>query len=136
MTRPVRFGSPIDGRCEACGIAVDAADAESLLRRAERLLFLAEQIAVKARNEDDARLSLMAVDRARSALEVLMRAHGMLSGDQQINVTIDQRQQGLVQLGKLSDNIIRRMNAGDRTVLDAVLAATEGAQPPLESGTD
>ena len=78
----------------------------------------------------------MAVDRARSALEVLMRAHGMLSGDQQINVTIDQRQQGLVQLGKLSHNIIRRMNAGDRTVLDAVLAATEGAQPPLESGTD
>jgi hypothetical protein len=38
------------------------ADAQSLLRRAERVLWIAETIAAQAQRDDDARLALQAVD--------------------------------------------------------------------------
>ena len=68
-------------RCGACGISFTESDAESLLRRAERILWIAETIAAQAQRDDDARLALQAVDRARSSLETMMRATGMFSVD-------------------------------------------------------
>jgi hypothetical protein len=86
-----RFETSSDGRCSACGLSATAADAESLMRRAERLLGIAEEIAAKAKRDDDARLALMAVDRARASLEVMMRASGMIGGDVTVNVVHSKR---------------------------------------------
>ena len=61
-----------------------------LLKRAERLMFHAEMIVERAAQDDDYRLQLQAIDRARQALELTMKAVGMLAPE---NLTIiDQRQ--------------------------------------------
>lgn len=78
------------GRCSACGVAVDKPEPEMLLKRAERLMFHAEMIVERAAQDDDYRLQLQAIDRARQALELTMKAVGMLAPE---NLTIiDQRQ--------------------------------------------
>lgn len=122
-----------EARCSACGISGDAADPQALLRRAERLLWLAESIAAKARKDDDARLSLIAVDRARLALEVLMRAHGMLAPDAAVTVNVDQRKLAIATLAALPTDFVERMSKGDRGALEAVLEATE--MDAVASGT-
>jgi hypothetical protein len=54
---------------------------KALVERAERLLWLAKMIATKAQKDDDARLALQAVDRARASLEQLIKVHGPLPPD-------------------------------------------------------
>jgi hypothetical protein len=49
------------------------------VKRAERLLWLAETIPTKAQKNDDARLALQAVDRGRAPLEQLHKVHGLLA---------------------------------------------------------
>jgi len=88
--RTKRNESATLGRCSTCGFASDATDPQALLRRAEKLLGLAEAIAAQAQADNDARLTLMAVDRANKSLETLARATGMIGGDG-ITVNIDQR---------------------------------------------
>jgi hypothetical protein len=88
-----RFAPPLqseadEGRCDTCGISQADPKPDGLIRRAERLLWLAEQIAVKADRDEDARLALQAVDRARMGLEQLMKVHGLLGSDA---ITVDNR---------------------------------------------
>lgn len=73
-----RFESPIDGRCSACGTLVDDPKPEALVRRAERVLSYGEQIMQKAIADEDFRLGLAAIDRARLSLEQLLKVHGLL----------------------------------------------------------
>jgi 16S rRNA G1207 methylase RsmC len=53
----------------------------ALVKRAERALSFGEQIMAKAIEEEDFRLALQAVDRARASLEQLMKVHGLLQPD-------------------------------------------------------
>ncbi len=76
------------GRCDACGLSRDEIEPEALLRRAERILWLAETIAARAHAEDDSRLVLQAVDRARAALETMLKATGAIAD---VNAKIDAR---------------------------------------------
>jgi hypothetical protein len=85
-----RFATGADGRCSQCGISLEKAEPETLLKRAERLMFYAETIVERAARDDDYRLQLQAIDRARQALELTMKAVGMLQPE---NLTvIDNRQ--------------------------------------------
>jgi hypothetical protein len=84
---------PDDGRCAACGVAVDKPEPEMLLKRAERLMHFAETIVERAGADDDYRLQLQAIDRVKSSLELVMRAVGMIGPDVQVNV--DNRQVNL-----------------------------------------
>ncbi|MGA8475811.1 MAG: hypothetical protein WB681_12185 [Candidatus Cybelea sp.] len=101
-------------------------DPQSLLRRAERLLWLAETIAAQAQRDDDARLALQAADRARSALETMMRATGLIGGDQQINVTVDARRQVMATLARLDESELRALAHG-KPMLDEPADAENGA---------
>jgi hypothetical protein len=87
-------------------------DAQSLLRRAERILWIAETIAAQAQRDDDARLALQAVDRARSSLETMMRATGLIGGDSQFTVQIDARQQPMANLAGLSTDELKALATG------------------------
>lgn len=94
--RPGKKSHPADGRCDHCGQLVgESADGrlepKDLIRRAERMLWTSETVATRALDGDDNRLVLLALDRVKSALETLMKAHGMLGPDVQVN--IDNRQQ-------------------------------------------
>ena len=120
----------LDGRCSACGLSLTETDATSLLHRAERILWISETIAAQAQRDDDSRLALQAVDRARSALETMMKATGLIGGDAQVTVNIDQRAQGLAVLAKLPDDLVEALARGDSAALDAVLAASQPALPP------
>jgi hypothetical protein len=110
-----------------------ATDAETLLRRAERLLWLAETIAAQAQKDDDARLALQAVDRARASMETMMRATGMIGGD--VTVTVDARTQIATKLASFSESELRAIAAGE-LVSDAVAAPIKRALPTSEKGTD
>jgi hypothetical protein len=48
--------------CSHCGFVTTAVDAQGLLKRAERLLWIAEGIASQAQSDNDARLTLAAVE--------------------------------------------------------------------------
>ncbi|HEX4014106.1 MAG TPA: hypothetical protein VHX17_09500 [Candidatus Cybelea sp.] len=126
----VRFGSSSDGRCAVCGLSATETDAASLMRRAERVLWLAETIAAQAQRDDDSRLALQAVDRARGALETLMRATGLIGGDAQVTVQVDARRQLMANLGALTVDELRAI-AGGKPV-----TTLEAADSALEHGTD
>lgn len=113
------------GRCSTCGLSAGETDAQSLLRRAERILWIAETIAAQAQRDDDARLALQAVDRARSSLETMMRATGLIGGDGQVTVNVDARKVAFERLARLPDDFIRRVSDGDSEALGALVAATE-----------
>jgi hypothetical protein len=78
-----RFETVDGGRCRECnGLLSDVTDgklgAQELVWRAERLLHVAEKIALGAQDSGDARVCLLAVDRAQKALETLMKVSGLL----------------------------------------------------------
>lgn len=83
-------GRQTDGRCRECNISVADAEPQSLLRRAERLVHNAELVVERAAADDDWRLQLQALDRVRSALELVMKAVGLLSSDG-ATTTVDNR---------------------------------------------
>lgn len=103
-------------------------DAESLLKRAERLLWIAETIAAKAQADDDARLALQAVDRARAALETMMRATGQIGGDGTSTTVIDARRQAITLIAKLSEDELRRLARGEPIPLPHSPESPEFAQ--------
>jgi hypothetical protein len=74
-----KAGRDAAGRCPTCGLVADDADPKALILRAERALHYGETIVMKAVADDDDRLALQGLDRIRSALELLMRCHGMLA---------------------------------------------------------
>jgi hypothetical protein len=98
------------GRCSSCGVSVENPEPSSLLKRAERILWIAETIAAQAQRDDDSRLALMAVDRARGALETMMRAVGMIGGDGQVVVNVDARRLEAT-VAQLSVDDLRRLAA-------------------------
>jgi hypothetical protein len=101
----------VAGRCLVCGLSSSATDSESLLRRAERLLWLAETIAAQAQRDDDARLALQAVDRARAAMDTMMRATGLSGGDQ-VNINVDARTIAATKVAAFSEAELRLLAEG------------------------
>jgi hypothetical protein len=65
-------------RCELCGIARGETSSEAIIRRVERLVWVAETLMAMAQKDGDVRLALQAIDRARLALELLMKGLGMV----------------------------------------------------------
>jgi hypothetical protein len=80
------------------------------VRRAERVLAFAEQIMQKAIDDEDFRLGLQALDRARGSLEQLMKVHGLLQSDG-AGTTIDNRKQVIQVLAGLTDEQLRALIA-------------------------
>ncbi|GEM_PF-2679966 len=105
---PIRFGS---GRCQTCGIASDDVNPTALVKRAERALFLGETILSKALSDEDLRLALGALDRVRSALEQLLKVHGLLAPDGAVTVNVDARRLN-AQLDALSLEELRALARG------------------------
>lgn len=118
-------GRASSGRCSSCGISVADTEPQSLLRRAERLLHGAELVVERAAADDDFRLQLQGIDRVRSALELLMKAVGLVGGDGQVTVNVDQRKLAIATLAALPAAFVERMSNGDRGALEAVLEASE-----------
>jgi hypothetical protein len=77
-----RFDS--DGRCPSCHQVTDdkeTLEPDALVRRAERLLAVAENIATRAEADNDNRLCLLALDRAQRSLDTLCKMAGLLKPD-------------------------------------------------------
>jgi hypothetical protein len=81
------------GRCRECGQITGENDTalapETIVKRAERILHVSENIAMKAQDADDSRLALLAVDRCQRSIDTLARIAGLLKPDTTI---IDARQ--------------------------------------------
>jgi hypothetical protein len=80
-----RFASD-DGRCRSCGQLVGESEdgrlePKDLIKRAERTLWMGENVAASALESDDLRLVLQAMDRIRSSLDTLLRVHGLMGTD-------------------------------------------------------
>jgi hypothetical protein len=110
-----------DGRSHASGVSVDAPEPSSLLKRAERLMFHAETIVTKAFEDEDYRLMLQAIDRARSSLELTMKAVGLIGGDSTTINIVDSRRILEANLAQLSVDELRAIAYGK-----PVPAALEG----------
>jgi|HubBroStandDraft_4_1064222.scaffolds.fasta_scaffold00010_5 hypothetical protein len=86
-----RFTHGDDGRCPTCeqltGENVGALAPEQIVKRAERILHVSESIALKAQDENDSRLALLAVDRCQRSIDTLARIAGLLKPD----VLVDNR---------------------------------------------
>jgi hypothetical protein len=75
------------------------------------LLWLAETIAAQAQRDDDARLALQAVDRARAAMDTMMRATGLIGGDQ-VNINVDARTIAATKVAAFSEAELRLLAEG------------------------
>jgi hypothetical protein len=85
-TAPSSRFDPDDGRCRSCGqLVAESTDGrlepKDLIRRSERSVWLAENVAARALDSDDLRLVLQALDRIRVALDTLLRVHGLMNAD-------------------------------------------------------
>ncbi len=89
-------------------------DGKTLVWRAEKLLHLAERIALEAKDAGDARLCLIALEKAQKSLETLLRVAGLLKPD---SVVVDAR----------TVNVFAAWETRD-------LMALEGVREALESG--
>jgi hypothetical protein len=127
-----RKNKAVQGRCVACGLIPDGVDTQTLLRRAERLLGIAEGIAAQATADEDSKLALMAVDRANKALDTLARATGMI-GDGGANVTVNVGAQQTVKTFEEGLRIVLAQIEDDRrksAVLSYLSAARAGRDFP------
>jgi hypothetical protein len=118
-----RFDS--EGRCQKCGTLLDDPSPPALVKRAERLLWLAETIAAKAQKDDDARLALQAVDRARGSLDQLLKVHGLLQPDGATTINVDARTQGLAVAARIPEWFLRKLAAGDPAAIGELESAIE-----------
>lgn len=82
-----------DGRCPTCqqlvGENTEALTPEAIVKRAERILHVSENIALKAEAGDDSRLALLAVDRCQRSIDTLAKIAGLLKPD---SVTVNVQQ--------------------------------------------
>ena len=101
----------IGARCQQCGTLLEDPTPQALVRRAERVLAFGEQIMAKAIEDQDFRLGLQAIDRARGSLEQLLKVHGLLQPDGG-NTTIDNRKQVIQVLANLDEGELRALVAG------------------------
>lgn len=99
------------GRCESCGQVTndgEALEPQALVRRAERLLNVAEGIALRAEADNDNRLCLMSLDRAQRSLEALLKVAGLLKPEhviveRQVNIYAEWTDSALQCLSALHD---------------------------------
>jgi hypothetical protein len=134
-----RNESATPGRCASCGFSSEATDAASIVRRSERLLWVAEGIAARAQADNDARLALMAVDRGNKSLELLARETGVIGGDG-VTVNIDQRKVEIATAAvqSLPTPVLEivRLNPTDAEIYRAIEVIMEGRlslPPALET---
>lgn len=119
------------GRCQTCGTVLDDPSPSALVKRAERVLAFGEQIMQKAIEDEDFRLALQAVDRARASLEQLMKVHGLLSDG--AGAVVDNRKQVIQVLANLTEDQLRALVAagtgalGDVTDNRALSAGSESS---------
>jgi hypothetical protein len=66
---------------------------QDLIRRSERLLHIAEKIAVQAEASEDQRLCLLALDRGQRSMDTLLKIFGLTGPESVVN--IDARRQTL-----------------------------------------
>jgi|HubBroStandDraft_4_1064222.scaffolds.fasta_scaffold183712_1 hypothetical protein len=122
--------APDAGRCDRCGQLTSggegtALDSKSIVLRAERLLFLGENVALRAEQNEDSRLALLAVDRCQKSVEMLAKVAGLLKPD----FLVDKRTQTVNVFADLSDEQLRALKA-DLEAKARIL--TERDAPPEE----
>ena len=105
------------GRCKTCGTMLDDPSPKALVKRAERVLSFGEAILQKAIDDEDFRLAMQAIDRTRASLEQLMKVHGLLQPEGSSTTIIDARRQTVELQGRLSEDFLRRIAAGDPEAL-------------------
>ena len=112
-------GTSVAGRCPTCGLVSDGNDAQGLLRRAERMIAVGETIMLSAQSDGDLRLSLQALDRVKSSVELAMKAHGLIGGDS-VNVTVNAQKQAKMTLEEALTTILSHIHgeATKRTLVD------------------
>lgn len=125
-----------DGRCSSCGQVTgdgEALEPKALVRRAERLLNLAEGIALRAEADNDNRLCLMSLDRAQRSLDSLLKVAGLIGADVQVN--IDAREQNAFIDWKTDDlkalDLFYKTIQGGGSIQDAISAVVALDQPAL-----
>jgi hypothetical protein len=104
------------------------------MRRAERILWIAETIAAQAQRDDDARLALQAVDRARSSLETMMRATGLIGGDATVTVNVDYGKQVVQLFESFPETTVRALQRGECQHCRKSLLEPGITTPALTSG--
>jgi hypothetical protein len=89
-------------------------------------MYQAETIISKALDDEDYRLALAAIDRTRSAMELVMRATGQI-GQDQTNVYVDQRKASMALFSQLTIEELRALASG------VPIAALEKPQETIEA---
>jgi hypothetical protein len=120
-----------DGRCSECGgmttlLESEALDGKALIWRAEKLLHLAEKIALEAKDAGDARLCLIALEKAQKSLETLLRVAGLLKPE---SVVVDARTVNVYQNWSTPSlealNAFHDALAGGASIAEAIAAVTQ-----------
>lgn len=89
------------------------------------MLAFGESIMQKAIEDEDFRLGLQAIDRARMSLEQLLKVHGLLPPENAGSTVIDQRKQQIAIIASVPEQRLR----------DFIDAVATGREPPaLEAG--
>ena len=107
-------------RFETAGAELDP---RTLLARASRLMDDVQGIIDRARTSGDDRLGLQAQRELRESLNLCMRAVGMLSDGNTINVNVDQRKQYAEFLGQFNEDAVRALQRDRCPHCDGSLAA-------------
>jgi hypothetical protein len=115
----VRFDL-VDDRCQSCGMLQSAPDPQSMMKRAERALYIAEGTVIRAGKRGDDNLLLKALDRVRLSLELLMKSLDMISAQS----AVDNRRFTNIFAGRSVEEL--------RTIVSA-LAAQGAASPYLQA---
>ncbi len=95
----------------------DSSDPKTLISTTIRLVDEALDLMEHAKRADDRRTALTALREARDGLSLLMKAAGMLGGDN-ATINVDARRQSIKVLAGLSEDEIRSFLAGSSTVAD------------------
>lgn len=117
-------------RCATCGIDRASPEPAALVRRAERILWIAETIAGQAQEGDDARLALQAVDRARTSLDQLLKVYGLLQPDGGTTINVNTEE---MTLKKAFPIVVRAITGEQRQAqfLELFRAFSEGREYEL-----
>lgn len=104
------------------------------MRRGERLLWRCETTAASAQESGDMRLVLLAARDARSALETLAKATGLIGGDAPVvNVALNAQVRHVMAFEDALRVVMAEIpERGRATLLRAFLAARDSAAPVIE----
>jgi|HubBroStandDraft_6_1064221.scaffolds.fasta_scaffold423347_1 hypothetical protein len=110
--KPSQTGPSRLDRCRSCGISKVAPDVESLILRAEWVIWTAETIAAQAQANEDPRLAVMATDRVTRGVELLLKVRGALQPDGAVTVNVDARTQVAQMFESLPETTLRALQNG------------------------